>query len=73
MVPGNDLKHIGLLNKETIFLVHHIGRVNRVAVLRRDKTDKIFDRSLCDFWATVCKTVRPILSDRCMSCLSVSK
>jgi len=23
------------------------------------------------FWATVCKTVRPMLSDRCLSCLSV--
>ena len=22
------------------------------------------------FWATVCKTVRPVLSDRCLSCLS---
>jgi len=21
------------------------------------------------FWATVCKTVRPMLSDRCLSCL----
>jgi len=25
-----------------------------------------------DFWATVCKTVRPIPSDRCLSCLSVA-
>ena len=24
-----------------------------------------------DFWATVCKTVRPMISVRCMSCLSV--
>jgi len=24
------------------------------------------------FWATVCKTVRPMLSDRCLSCLSVT-
>jgi len=24
------------------------------------------------FWATVCKTVRPMLSDRCLSCLSDS-
>ena len=23
-------------------------------------------------WATVCKTVRPMLSDRCLSCLSVT-
>jgi len=23
-----------------------------------------------DFWATVCKTVRPMLSDRCPACLS---
>jgi len=27
--------------------------------------------ALMHFWATVCKTVRPILSDRCLSCLSV--
>ena len=25
----------------------------------------------CRFWATVCKTVRPMLSDRCLSVLSV--
>ena len=25
-----------------------------------------------DFWATVCKTVRPMLSDRCLSALSVT-
>jgi len=24
------------------------------------------------FWATVCKTVRPMLSDRCLSCVSCS-
>jgi len=24
------------------------------------------------FWATVCKTVRPMLSDRCLSCPAVS-
>ena len=24
------------------------------------------------FWATVCKTVRPMLLDRCLSCLSVT-
>jgi len=28
------------------------------------------DRFSC-FWATVYKTVRPMLSDRCLSCLSV--
>jgi len=27
---------------------------------------------LCSFWATVCKTVRPMLSDRCLSVLSVT-
>jgi len=28
---------------------------------------------LCSFWVTICKTVRPILSDRCLSvCLSVT-
>jgi len=25
-----------------------------------------------DFWAIVCKTVRPMLSDRCLSCLFVT-
>ena len=25
----------------------------------------------CGFWATVCKTVRPILSDRCLPVLSI--
>ena len=25
--------------------------------------------SSANFWATVCETVRPMLSDRCMSCL----
>jgi len=27
----------------------------------------MFDRH--SFWATVCKTVHPMLSDRCLSCL----
>ena len=27
---------------------------------------------LIDFWATVYKTVRPVLSGRCLSCLSVT-
>ena len=27
--------------------------------------------SQCSFWSTVCETVRPVLSDRCLSCLSV--
>ena len=26
---------------------------------------------ICNFWAIVCKTVRPMLSDRCPVCLSV--
>ena len=29
------------------------------------------ERHLLAFWATVCKTVRPMLSDRCLSVLSV--
>ena len=29
------------------------------------------NRNFCPFWATVCKTVRPMLSDRCPVCLSV--
>jgi len=27
----------------------------------------------CNFWATVCKTVRPMLLDRCPVCLSMLK
>ena len=27
-------------------------------------------RIYCCFWATVCRTVRPMLSDHCLSCLS---
>jgi len=27
---------------------------------------------LTDFWATICKTPGPMLSDRCLSCLSVA-
>ena len=30
------------------------------------------DRLPAWFWATVCKTVRPMLSDRCLSCLTVT-
>jgi len=37
VVPGNDVRRN--INKGTIFLVREIGRVNRVAVLSRDKTD----------------------------------
>ena len=29
---------------------------------------KAFCMALSNFWATVCKTVRPMLSDRCLSC-----
>jgi len=28
-------------------------------------------KTTIDFWAIVCKTVRPMLTDRCLSCLSV--
>jgi len=27
---------------------------------------------VCFYWATICKTVHPMLSDRCLSCLSVT-
>ena len=30
-----------------------------------------YDNGGNNFWATVCKTVRPMLSDRCLSCLYV--
>jgi len=33
-------------------------------------TTQTASRSVEPFWATVCKTVRPMLSDRCLSCLS---
>jgi len=29
-----------------------------------------FGWTVCSFWATVCKTVRPMLSDRCLSVLN---
>ena len=34
---------------------------------------KVYSSHSCTFtfWSTVCKTVRPMLSDRCLSCLSV--
>jgi len=31
-----------------------------------------FPTTVLGFWATVCKTVCPVLSDRCLSCLSVT-
>ena len=38
--------------------------------------ESVYSRSFCGFWATVCKTVRPMLSVRCLSvclsCLSVT-
>jgi len=33
-------------------------------------TKRLVNISARNFWATVCKTVRPLLSDRCLSCLS---
>jgi len=32
---------------------------------------RIFLQFFIGYWATVCKTVRPMLSGRCLSCLSV--
>jgi len=32
----------------------------------------IWSRYVTDFWETLCKTVRPMLSVRCLSCLSVT-
>jgi len=37
----------------------------------RESSTQTTSRSFQPFWATVCKTVRPILSDRCLSVLSV--
>ena len=31
----------------------------------------LYRGSYVHFWATVCKTIHPMLSDRCLSCLSV--
>jgi len=36
---SNLVMILSTVNKRTIFLVRWIGRVNRVAVLSRDKTD----------------------------------
>ena len=46
------------------------GQYRRKQLKRVQRTDKL--RKSHDFWATVCKTVRPILSDRCLSCLYVT-
>jgi len=35
------------------------------------KSHVVLLAAFVDFWATVCKTVRPVLSDRCLSGLSV--
>ena len=35
-------------------------------------SDNIYNLRFHCFWATVCKTVRSMLSDRCLSCLSVT-
>ena len=35
------------------------------------KCQRVLVLALCDFWPTACKTVRPMLSDRCLSVLSV--
>ena len=53
---------------------------NPIAVVfdRRPRVARRFEkrydhwRQVTRFWATVCKTVRPMLSDRCLSCLSVT-
>ena len=42
------------------------------ACLTKNQIERTTRRpSWSDFWATVCKTVRPMLSDRCPGCLSV--
>jgi len=46
--------------------LHHLERQNTIR--KEEKT--YLKLRLLDFWATVCKTVRPMLSDRCLSCLS---
>jgi len=34
-----------------------------------EESDEVISSQECGFWATVCKPVRPMLSDRCLSCL----
>jgi len=54
-----------LLGHIAVILLLHTSSV-------RDKLKFRLIKSWTDaFWATVCKTVRPMLSDRCLSCLSV--
>jgi len=60
----NDLLHGGLF-------VAYIGQDHRSKFKQKEIKWSV-RRRMKAFWATVCKTVRPMLSDRCLSCLSVT-
>jgi len=40
-------------------------------LLRWYRPNVVYTIGKCSFWATVSKTVRPMLSDHCLSCLTV--
>jgi len=42
------------------------------AKFHRARPNDVYEKSVAIVWATVCKTVRPMLLDRCLSCLSVT-
>jgi len=55
---------------------HHVGRVSSShkqlkPVFKHSAHWQHLAEKFLHFWATVCKTVRPMLSVRCLSCLSV--
>jgi len=54
-------------------IAENYNRLSRVHKrYRRQMTDGRATATECSFWATVYKTVRPMLSDHCLSCLSVT-
>ena len=62
--------------ENSLFVCSSTKRTNRAqshtSVGARQHSAKHFSGSSSHFWATVCKSVRPMLSDRCLSvCLSV--
>jgi len=53
-------------------LCTHLCIFYRFRVIVQKAINFISKHTTDTFWATVCKTVRPVLSDRCLSCLSVT-
>ena len=62
-----------------LYAKFHLDPSNRLTTVQQryretNKTDRQRSDSRANrFWATICKTVRPMLSDRCLSCVSRPK